>query len=177
MLVIEVSRIPPEGMRVDAPLEAEALHLGAGESFSLAAGGRLACQVERGDDLTVHVRGHLSAGLEMECGGCLDAFTLPIEQDLDLFYLPHQPGGEAEDEDEITERDLVVAFYDEGRLDLGEMVREQLFLAVPMRRYCREDCRGICPTCGTNRNTSPCACPPPAVALTPFSTILKDPSS
>ena len=47
---------------------------------------------------------------------------------------------------------MVVAYYDGDRLDLGEMVREQFFLAVPLRRLCREDCRGLCPTCGANRN-------------------------
>jgi DUF177 domain-containing protein len=177
MLVIEVAAIPPEGLQVDAPLEAGALHLAAEEPFSLAPGGRLSSRVEKGDDLTVHVRGHLSAGLGMECGRCLESFTLRVEQDLDLFYLPHQADVEVEDEDEITERDLVVAFYREGRLDLGEMIREQLFLALPMKRFCRDDCLGICPTCGTSRNTSPCNCPPTDVPLSPFSAVLKGPLS
>jgi len=175
MLVIEVAQIPPEGLDVDAPLDAAGLHLGPSEDFSLAVGGRLTSHVEKGDDLTVHVKGHLSAGLELDCGRCLEPFTLPIEQNLDLFYLPHQADGEAEDEDEITERELVVAFYAEGRLDLGEMVREQLFLGVPMKPACREDCRGICPTCGANRNTQPCSCPTDDASMSPFSSVLKGP--
>ncbi len=177
MLVIEVARIPPEGLKVESPLDPEALHLVRGEPFSLAQGGRLSSHVEKGDDMTVHVRGHLSAGLEMDCGRCLEPFTLAVEQELDLFYLPHQDDAGVEDEDEITERDLVVAFYREGRLDLGEMIREQLFLALPMKRFCREDCLGICPTCGTSRNVSPCNCPPTDVPLSPFSAVLKGPLS
>ena len=55
---------------------------------------------------------------------------------------------------------MVVAYYDGDRLDLGEMIREQLFLSVPLKRLCREDCRGLCPTCGVNRNRTPCDCPP-----------------
>jgi uncharacterized protein len=45
---------------------------------------------------------------------------------------------------------MVVAYY-RRRLDLAEVVREQIVLAVPLRRLCREDCRGLCPSCGTNQ--------------------------
>ena len=41
-----------------------------------------------------------------------------------------------------------------------EMIREQIFLTLPMKRLCREACAGLCPTCGVNRNTRPCSCPP-----------------
>jgi uncharacterized protein len=40
------------------------------------------------------------------------------------------------------------------------MVREQMHLALPLRRLCREDCRGLCPSCGVNRNTGSCDCQP-----------------
>jgi uncharacterized protein len=176
--VIEIAKIPPEGLDVDVSLDPEGVHLGPAEGFSLGPGGRLTTHLEKGDDLTVHVRGRLSAGLELECGRCLEPFTFPIEQELDLFYLPHRADAnpDDEDEDEISERDLVVAFYSEGWLDLGEMVREQLFLSLPMKRACREDCRGLCSTCGANRNTVPCSCPED-VPLSPFSSVLKGPLS
>ena len=44
--------------------------------------------------------------------------------------------------------------------DLGEMVREQVLLALPLRRLCREECRGLCPSCGVNRNADSCDCHP-----------------
>ena len=171
MLVIEVPRIPPEGMDVDTPLDAGQIHVQGEESFALEAGGQVACRVEKGDDETVHVKGRLTARLGMECGRCLEAFSFPVDHVLDLFYLPHQPGEDAEDEEEITERELVVAYYKDGVLDLGDIVREQLFLTLPMKRLCREDCLGLCPTCGTNRNVAPCACEPPHVALSPFANL------
>jgi uncharacterized protein len=171
MLVIDVPRIPPEGMDVDAPLDAGQIHVQGEESFALEAGGHVACRVEKGDDETVHVKGRVTASLGLECGRCLEPFSFPVDHTLDLFYLPHQPGDDAEDEEEITERDLVVAYYKEGLLDLGDMVREQLFLTLPMKRLCREDCLGICPTCGTNRNVTPCSCAPPHVPLSPFANL------
>jgi len=55
----------------------------------------------------------------------------------------------------------------------GEMVREQFFLTVPLKRLCREECRGLCPTCGSNRNDARCACPPPEAVESPFGSLRK----
>lgn len=160
MLIVEVSQIPAEGVDVDSPLQAGEVHLEGEASFALQAGGTLRCRLERGDDETVHVRGHLAAGLGLECGRCLGSFLHSVEQDLDLFYLPHREDAEEEDEVELADREMVVAYYQGGRLDLGEMIREQFFLGLPLKRLCREDCRGLCPACGTNRNTASCDCVP-----------------
>lgn len=164
MLLIEVSSIPPEGLDIRETLAAGEIHLEGAEGFSLETGGVLDCRVEKGDDETVHVRGRVAARLSLECGRCLEPFALPIDQDLDLFCLPHRADQEREEEDEVelADHDVVVAYYDHNRLDLGEMVREQFFLALPMRRLCREDCLGLCPSCGANRNAVRCACPPAA---------------
>jgi DUF177 domain-containing protein len=162
MLVIEISSIPAEGLEVHEDLKPGEVHLEGEESFTLLEGGRLDCRLDRGDDQSIHVRGRLKAGLELQCGRCLEAFPFSLDQDLDLFYLPHRAeDGEEEDEVELADRDMVVAYYQGDRLDLGEMIREQFFLTVPMKRLCREECAGICPTCGANRNSRPCQCPPP----------------
>jgi uncharacterized protein len=86
-----------------------------------------------------------------------------LGQELDLFYLPRAAGqDEAQEEEvELTDRDVVVGYYEADQLDLGEVVREQVLLALPLKPLCREDCRGLCPTCGRNRNQFPCGCPPP----------------
>jgi uncharacterized protein len=158
-LRLTVSQIPPSGLDLSCPLDAELIHLDGSEGFELAAGGCLTCRVERGEDETVHVQGQLHATLSFECGRCLGAVSLGIEQGLDLFCLPHEDGLRSEeDEEEISNRDLVVAYYDEGQLDLAELVREQLLLDVPMKRLCHEGCKGLCPACGANRNVQSCDC-------------------
>jgi uncharacterized protein len=161
MLQIAVSKIPPEGMDVSAELDPEAIHVGASgsESFVLQSGGRLSCHVERQDDETVHVKGRFQARVSLDCGRCLEPFQLRLEHDLDQFYLPHRADDAGpEDEEELSGRDLVVAYYREGQVDLGEMIREQIFLSIPMKRVCRDDCLGICPSCGLNRNMTQCEC-------------------
>ena len=141
-------------MPTSSPAE---VHVEGEENFVLRPGGHLRALVERGEEDSVHVRGRLAARLGLQCGRCLEPFELPVDQELDLFYLPHRPdaaadGEEEEDDVGLSDHDMVVAFYRGGELDLGQMVREQFFLAVPMKHLCREDCAGLCPTCGINRN-------------------------
>jgi len=163
MLVIEISRIPPEGLALDEALESSAVHLDQETEFSLDPGGSLRGHVDLVDGTTVHVRGRLTTRVQVECGRCLERYAVPIEQELDLFYLPRERARPMDEEEEVelTDRDVVVSYYDGDRLDLGEVVREQVFLAVPLKRLCREECRGLCPTCGKNLNGGDCGCPPP----------------
>lgn len=174
MLVIEISQIPAEGLEVDEALGAGDVHVQGEESFALRPGGSLRCRIERVDGNTVHVRGHLEAALGLECGRCLEPFPFAVDQELDLFYLPHRKDEEVEeDEVQLSDRDMVVTYYEGDRLDLGDVIREQFFLAVPLKRVCREDCRGRCPSCGANRNHESCACPPVAAAGDPRFAALK----
>ena len=55
--------------------------------------------------------------------------------------------------------DFVVPVGPDGLIDLSEVVRQHLVLALPFAPRCREDCRGLCPSCGADLNIGPCACP------------------
>ncbi len=59
---------------------------------------------------------------------------------------------------ELVEKDFTVAGGDEGEVDLQELVMEQIFLSLPMRLLCREDCLGLCSECGANLNRKKCDC-------------------
>lgn len=174
MLVIDVAKIPEQGLEIDSPLETGEVHLEGEESFSLEPGGRVQARVEKGEGEAVHVRGKLAAGLGVDCSRCLERFALAVGQQLDLFYLPRLPRQQEEEEDVLLQdRELVVAYYAAGRIDLGETVREQLLLALPMKRLCREDCRGLCPVCGGNRNLKDCGCAMPEDHVSPFAKLLR----
>lgn len=176
-LVIEVSQIPPDGMDLASQLEPAVLGVEGEEVFALESGGSVSCHIEKTDVETVHVKGHLTARLALECGRCLERFFLPVDQGMELFCLPHRPDDSSEDEEDLAERDIVVAYYRDGRLDLGEMIREQLFLSLPLSRVCRADCRGLCPTCGTNLNSAPCGCVPAQSPFSPLARLLDKRSS
>ena len=99
----------------------------------------------------VHVRGALRAPLVLTCRRCLSDFQRDLTVSLDLLY---DPGVEKE-----GEKDQVYALEAEAAdLDLGPALREQLLLAVPPYPVCREDCRGLCPKCGIDRNEESCDC-------------------
>jgi uncharacterized protein len=162
MLLIDIPRIPPEGLEIDEALEPAAVHLDGDEELSLRPGGRLRGHVELVDGATLHVRGRLDAAVEIDCARCLERYGVELRQELDLFYLPRaaeQPEAE-EEEVELSDRDVVVGYYEGDHLDLGEVVREQVLLGLPLKPLCREDCRGLCPRCGKNRNAGPCGCTP-----------------
>ena len=95
--------------------------------------------------------------VQRECSRCLKSFDVPMAMDVDLRYLP-QAVNTGEGEYEISEDDLATAFYRDDQIDLGEMAREQLQLASPMKPLCREDCLGMCSVCGADRNTKACEC-------------------
>jgi uncharacterized protein len=163
MLLIDIPRIPPEGLDLDEALDPASVHVEGEDEFCLRPGASLRCHVEIVDGTSVHVRGRLAAAVEPECGRCLERYAASVDQELDIFYLPRSPGQPEEQEDDValSDRDVVVGYYEGARLDLGDVVREQLYLSLPLKRLCREDCRGRCPTCGENLNTGACGCPPP----------------
>jgi uncharacterized metal-binding protein YceD (DUF177 family) len=162
MLEIDLSTIPPEGKQIDAGLDAAILGIEREADFRLEDGGSVSCRVNRGDDGLVQLVGRLTARLELTCGRCLEAFRHDVSQGLELVYVPRGSVANQADEDEVSlaDRDMIVAYYDGERLDLAEMVREQLVLGLSMKRLCREDCRGLCAACGANRNLGECGCPP-----------------
>jgi len=99
--------------------------------------------------------GSVSAVVEFECDRCLAPLSVPVEQSFDLIYVPPLGVGE---EHELGENDLSLGFYQEGIIDVDDLAREQIELALPMARLCTEDCRGLCPECGANLNLDECAC-------------------
>lgn len=105
----------------------------------------------------VRVRGHLDVQMDMECDRCLSAARIPVTSDFDLFYRPMDEIAR-EEEVEIDEGEAEIAFYEGEGMLLQDVLREQVLLALPMQRLCREDCQGICPVCGGNRNEKPCDC-------------------
>lgn len=103
----------------------------------------------------VRLVGSLSAAVLIDCDRCLAPISMPVEQSFDLLYIPPLRAAE---ERELGDDDLSVAFYQHQVIDLDDLVREQIELALPMGRLCSEECKGLCPGCGANLNQQPCGC-------------------
>jgi len=111
-----------------------------------------------GDDYLL--RGQLAGALETPCARCLEPALVRIDAPITVTFVP--AGTEEVDEDEDADPDFVT--FKGGELDLSTELRDALVLAIPFNPLCAEDCRGLCPLCGGNRNLVPCthAAPPPA---------------
>jgi uncharacterized protein len=111
----------------------------------------------RKDRMQFRVVGRVKTTIELACSRCLEDYAVPVDEAFDVLYLPHTPAGEGE-ERAVEDDDLSTAFYEDNVIDLGQLMQEQCYLAVPMKPLCKEDCRGLCPQCGTNFNTASCEC-------------------
>jgi len=70
-----------------------------------------------------------------------------------------------EDQDdglELSPADLDVLYYEDLVVPFDPLVEEQVQLELPLKALCRDDCRGLCPMCGADRNLASCLCKPPA---------------
>jgi uncharacterized protein len=109
------------------------------------------------DDAKVRLEGTVTTHLELTCSRCAEPFRVPVDAAFALRYLPQALAG---DRDEDPTDDPSTAFYTDDQIDLGQIVREQCYLAIPMKPLCRPDCQGLCATCGTNLNAVRCQCNP-----------------
>lgn len=105
----------------------------------------------------IRIQGRYSVELAFQCDRCLASARIPVAAGFDLFYRPLSVIARAE-EVEIAKGETEIGFYENGGLELDDVLREQVVLALPMQRVCREDCKGICPVCGKNRNEAACDC-------------------
>jgi uncharacterized protein len=130
-----------------------------GEAYRVVSPVALSFDIDGQETGRYRLSGRLTAELELTCSRCLESFTTPVATDFDLSYVPRAENA-GEGELEVEEDDLSTAFYADDQIDLGQLIAEQLQLALPMKPLCRDGCRGLCPQCGTNLNSGTCQCKP-----------------
>jgi len=101
--------------------------------------------------------GTLSGGIQVLCDRCLESYHRDLKTSFRVFLALPSPQNE-EDDIELAEEDLDVDFIRGDEVDLDEIIHEQVYLTVPMKSLCREDCLGLCPKCGSNLNAEVCPC-------------------
>jgi uncharacterized protein len=106
----------------------------------------------------VRLRGKINASVEVRCDRCVAPVVYPVNADFDATYVPAEVLTTDAEATELQEDDLTFATYEGDEVDIDELAREQLLLALPARHLCREDCKGLCPTCGEDLNTQACHC-------------------
>ena len=101
--------------------------------------------------------GHVSGAVSLKCDRCLEAFRSDLEIPFSVFLVSPK-SGQSEAEAELLDEDLEVDFIHGETLDLDATIKEQIFLSLPMKSICKEECLGLCLLCGANLNEGPCHC-------------------
>ena len=156
---IRAERIGADGLDVDEPVTAAWLTETLGEStpFRPASDGRIVVHLERVEDI-VHARGRAHLELLADCSRCLEIVEMAIDAPIELALFPREGEPPAANDGELRQEDMGVSTYEEGIVDLASVIRDEVFLELPMSPLCSESCAGLCPSCGTNRNQASCAC-------------------
>jgi uncharacterized protein len=161
-MFLSVKELELRKIRFDATFEPGAIDF-SGENLEQASPLRATGTAEllAHSDGEIRVEGRYTVEMGAQCDRCLEWARYPLEASFDLFYRPMSEIAR-EQEVEIDEGETEIGFYEGGGMELEDLLREQVLLALPMQRVCQDACKGICPVCGRNRNEGDCGCAPPA---------------
>ncbi len=98
---------------------------------------------------------------EASCDRCTEGFTVTLEKEFDTILVPRDKGPTGATNVELHEDDLDIGFYDGAGFEVNDLFWEQVALTLPVKLLCSEECRGVCPMCGGNRNRGECGCTEP----------------
>ncbi len=117
--------------------------------------------------------GSFRGSVTVSCVRCLADVTLKPQEKVNATFVPmsNVPKDEFEEGEDIDPSEADVFGHDGENLDLTAMVREMTVLSVPFAPLCSEDCKGICASCGHNKNETTCTCEP---AIDPRLAALKE---
>jgi len=126
------------------------------ETARMKNAAQVEAKVKRGIAQT-DVEGTIRADVEVECNRCLQPVETTLDFPFSAAFVTAENYTQAR-EAEVNPNDLEISIYEGDKIDMGELVREQILLELPEQIFCREDCRGLCQKCGGDRNLIDCSC-------------------
>jgi len=115
----------------------------------------------------LEANGTVMAEGECLCDRCTEPVKVRMEKEFRTLFVPRDRAQSGSADQELMPEDLDLGFYDGAGIEVDDIFREQIALALPTKVLCREECKGLCPRCGADRNQEECGCPAEA-AETPF---------
>lgn len=114
----------------------------------------------------VLVKGKMALDLGLTCSRCADDFQYVLTskfqcmftREKSLGYPEHNVGIAHSEPTGDKPEDLDIEFLEKDYIELSDVLKEQIYLKLPVQPLCSEECKGICPVCGQNQNTHPCQC-------------------
>ena len=164
---VRVNRIPDEGIEIHSNENAETLHISPSD---LILEDSVHIEAKISSEWPVFfVDGSLKTVIQLTCSRCAVDFSYNVDT---IFHCHEEPVTLASSESNLflLKKDMDIDHYAGNEIEINDIFREQLMLAVPVHPLCKPDCRGLCPKCGQNLNLGNCACTV-EVSSNPFSVI------
>lgn len=161
MVKIQIPKIPDEGLKLDFLKEGDWLREAVphGEDAGVTLQPVHASFLVRRTEKVVIIEGQVETVVNATCSRCLEGARVPVKTSFRYTFLP---ADEMVLQDrELSADDIEFSYFEGEVIDLDPLVYEQIVLQIPIKILCREDCRGLCLHCGTNRNVSRCDCEAP----------------
>jgi uncharacterized protein len=152
-MIVDIDRLPKEGLKISKNIELFHDEIVEEDAVFLLPLHADITVKKVGEE--VYVKGKIKTLLSFVCCRCLVPFEFPVDSPFDLVYYPEELEVARE---ELNGDDLNSSFYYSRKIDLKEVVLEQLNLTFPIKPLCSETCQGICPVCGININSGDCSC-------------------
>jgi uncharacterized protein len=159
---LHVPDIPSEGTVLDASTSSqnfpELKQLEADGECRFASNIDTRLEIRKVADV-VEVKGRIETRTSAICSRCLAVYEAPVEHYFAVNFTRELPEIDVtQGEIALSEEDLGLIHYKGDTIDFRDAIQEQVILALPVRPLCREDCKGLCHTCGENLNEGDCRC-------------------
>ena len=93
------------------------------------------------------INSSIKTKLKLNCSRCLDTFIYPIDIDIEERFT---------NDKELQNEETM--FVDSDTLNITEIIENSIISTLPIKRLCKEDCKGLCSQCGANKNVENCSC-------------------
>jgi uncharacterized protein len=152
-MIIDIDKLPRDGLSLSRNFEFPSLDLVEEEAVFLQPVHTEATLKRVGEE--IWVKGRITTVLSFVCGRCLSPYEFPVDSNFDLVCLPEELH---ELKEELDDCEIDRLFYQSRRIDVREVILEQLNLTFPPKPLCSPDCEGICAVCGKVRRDGDCGC-------------------
>ena len=152
-MIIDIDKLPKDGLELCRNFDYPSLDLIEEEAVFLHPVHAEVSIKRVGDE--VWVKGRIKTVLSFVCGRCLTPYEFPVDSNFDLVFLPEE---RHELKEEFDDEDVDRLFYQSRRIDIREVILEQLNLTFPVRPLCSPSCEGLCAVCGKIRREGNCGC-------------------
>ncbi len=152
---IEFAKIEDKILKGEFDITGEKVIQNEYESFTIE-NVNVSFRAYRIDVNDVSIKEKIHGEITLTCTSCLESYKEEIELSTETIFTKDKAflGGEVT----LTESELDVQYLEGETIDLKEEAIKTIDLYIPISHTCKEDCKGLCPICGSNRNTNPCNC-------------------